>query len=309
MARIGNVRPQSRIYSYARKEYEPEFDMNLSSKAPFDGQTAYQKPHDKIFTPQQIIFSPSVDLQFKIGDTEEELKHLLHRKSEIVSGLNNKKIGKPKNMYEMKIGSRSEGSFYEQAKSKPYVELTPNISGLNGDIHQQAPATDMMTDNEVYELTTVYKSDMLKPKTVIDKKIEDTAKLTKPYEREVIANANENTRDFMEAKLGRIEVYPSTATGYNGDDGGSNIKFNFAQELNKGLEPKTTKQLYEETFLNPKSVSNVNMMQRDAQKARDVLGLYGNKQHLTVSEAAGPRLTNRMLQPHKYMSMISKKQK
>jgi hypothetical protein len=211
-------------------------------------------------------------------------------------------------MYEMKIGSRSEASFYEQAKSKPYVELTPNISGLHGDIHQQAPATDMMTDNEVYELTTVFKPDMLKPKTTIDKKIEDTAKLTKPYESEVIASANQDTRSFMEAKLGRILVYPSTASGY-GDDGGSNIKFNFAQELNKGVQPKTTKQLYEETFLNPKSVSNVNMMQRDAQKARDVLGLYGNKQHLTVSETAEPRLTNRMLRPHGYMHMISKKQK
>ena len=74
------------------------------------------------------------------------------------------------------------------------------------------------------------------------------------------------------------------------------------------LEPKTTKQLYEETFLNPKSVSNVNMMQRDAQKARDVLGLFGNKQHLTVSETE-PRLTNRMLRPHSYMGLISKKQK
>lgn len=307
MARIGNVRPQSRIYDYARHSYQPEFDMNLSSKAPFDGQTAYQKPHDKIFTPQQIIFSPSVDLQFKMGDTNQELQKILERKKQIVSGLNNKKIGKPDNMYEMKIGSRSEGTFYEQAKSKPYVELTPN-SGLKGDIHQQAPATDMMTDNEVYELTTVFKPDMLKPKTMIDKKIEDTAKLTKPYEREVIANANENTRDFMEAKLGNIEVYPSTATGYGGDDGGSNIKFNFAEELNKGVQPKTTKQLYEETFLNPKSVSNVNMFQRDAQKARQVLGLFNNPQQLSVSETE-PRLTNRMLHPHKYMHMISKKQK
>ena len=304
MARIGNVRPQSRIYDYARKEYQPEFDMNLTSKEPFDGQTAYQKPHDKIFTPQKLIFSPYSELEFKMGDTEKELKNLLERKSQIISGLNNKKIGKPKNMYELKIGSRSEAGFYQQAQSKPYVEITPLISGLRGDIHQQAPATDMLTDNEVYELTTVFKPDMVKPKNIFEKKIEEVAKLTKPYEREVIANANENTRDFMEAKLGRIEVYPSTDT--NIGDGGGNLKFNFAKELNMGLEPKTTKQLYEETFLNPKSVSNVNMMQRDAQKARDVLELFGNKQHLTVNDNE-PRLTKQMLKPHGYMHMISKK--
>jgi hypothetical protein len=304
MARIGNVRPQSRIYSYARKEYEPEFDLYSTPKAPFDGQTAYQKTHDKIFTPQKLIFSPYTELEFKIGDNEKELKNLLERKSEIISGLNNKKIGKPKNMYEMKIGSRSEAGFYQQAQSKPYVEITPLISGLKGDIHQQAPATDMMNDNEVYELTTVFKPDMVKPKTIFEKKIEETAKLTNPYEREIIANANQDTRSFFEAKLGNIEVYPSTDT--NIGDGGGNLKFNFAKELNMGLEPKTTKQLYEETFLNPKSVSNVNVMQRDAQKARDVLGLFGNRQHLTVSDN-DPRLTKQMLKPHEYMHMISKK--
>jgi hypothetical protein len=309
MARIGNTKPQARIYDYARHKYQPEYDMNLTSQEPTNGQTAYQKYHDKPLTPQKLIFSPYTEVDFKLGDTKQELEKILERKKQIVSGLNNKIIGKPKTMYEMKIGSRSEGSFYDQAKTKPYVEITPGISGLKGDIHQQAPATDMLTDNEVYELTTVFKPSMIKPKTTIDNKIEETAKLTKPYEYQVIANANENTRDFMEAKLGNIEVYPSTATGYGGDDGGSNIKFNYAQELNKGLEPKTTKQLYEETFLNPKSVSNVNMMQRDAQKARDVLGLFGNKQHLTVSETAEPRLTNRMLRPHSYMGLISKKQK
>jgi len=308
MARIGNTKPQARIYDYARHKYQPEYDMNLTSKEPFNGQTAYQRPHDKALTPQKLIFSPYSEVDFKLGDTKQELQKILERKSQIVSGLNNKKNVAP-DMYQMKIGSRSEGSFYEQAKSKPYVEITPGISGLKGDPFQQAPSTDMLTDNEVYELTTVFKPSMLKPKTTIDMKIEETAKFTKPYEYQVIAKANEDTRDFMEAKLGNIEVYPSTATGYGGDDGGSNIKFNFAEELNKGVQPKTRKQLYEETFLNPKSVSNVNMMQRDAQKARDVLGLFGNKQHLTVSETAEPRLTNRMLRPHSYMGLISKKQK
>jgi len=301
MARIGNIRPQSRIYDYARHEYQPEFDLSK----PFDGQIAYQRPHDKILTPQKTIFSPYTELEFKLGDTKDDLQKILKRKSQIVSGLNNKKIGNPENIYQMKIGSRSEADLYQQAQSKPYVEITPLISGLKGDIHQQAPSIDMLSDNQVYELTTVYKSDMLKPKTIFEKKIEETSKqLTKPYEREVIASANENTRDFMEAKLGNIEIYPSTYT--NIGDGGGNIKFNFSKELNMGTQPKTTKQLYEETFLNPKSVSNVNMMQRDSQKARDVLGLFGNRQHLAVSENQ-PILTDRMLQPHAYMKTISRK--
>jgi hypothetical protein len=305
MARIGNIRPQSRIYDYARHEYQPEFDMNLTSKEPTSGQTAYQRPHDKFLGPQKLIFSPYTDVQYKLGDTKDDLQKILERKSKIVSGLDNKKMGTVENMYQMKVGSRSEGSFYDQAKTKPYVEIAPHISGLKGDIHQQAPGVDMLTDNEVYELTTVYKSDMLKPKTIYDKKIEETAKITKPYEREVIQNANENTRSFFEAKLGKIEVYPSTQAGYGID--GSNIKFDFAGELNKGTQPKTTEQLYKETFLNPKSVSNVNTMQRDAQKTRDVLGLFGNRQHLSVSENTQPKLTDRMLHPHAYMKSISRK--
>lgn len=303
MARIGQTRKQAQIYDYARKEYIPEFDL---TEPKFD-QTAYQRPHDKFLYPQKVAFSPYQDFEVNLGISKDEEKELIRRRGEVISGLNFEKIGKPKTLYELKIGSRSEGNFYDQAMSKPYVEMAPHISGLYGDIHQQAPALNMMTDEQVYKLTTVFKPDMIKPKTETEKKIESVAKLNTPYEREKINVANQNSRDFMESGLGKILVYPSTDTSLiNGNGNGTNIKFDYSKELNKGIEPRTASQIYQETFLNPKSVSNVNMYQLDAEKARQTLGLFGNRQHLQVDNSQEPRLTDRMLRPHKYMKTISK---
>ena len=301
MARIGTVRPQARIYDYARKEYQPEYDMSK----PVNAQSAPQRYTDKIIAPQVIAFSPYVDFDVKLGKMDEEQKEFIKRRKDVVSGLNYEKIGKPKSDYNMKIGSRSEGNFYDQALSKPYVEIGPHITGLQGDIHQQAPALNMMTEEQAYQLTTVYKPDMIKPISKSEKKIEQVAKLQKPDGRQKIIMANQNTRDFMEADLGKLLVYPSTDTSVG--DNGSNIKFNFNKELNKGVQPKSAKQLYEETFLNPKSVSGVNTMQRDAERARQTLGLFGNRQHLAIENPEAPRLTDSMVNPHKYMKHISKK--
>lgn len=303
MARIGTVRPQARIYDYARKEYQPEYDMTK----PVNAQSAPQRYTDKIIAPQIIAFSPYVDFDVKLGKMDEEQKEFIKRRKDVVSGLNYEKIGKPKSEYNMKIGSRSEGNFYDQALSKPYVEMAPYITGLQGDIHQQAPALNMMSEEQAYQLTTVYKPDNIKAISKSEKKIEEVAKLQKPDERQKIIMANQNSRDFFEAGLGKIEVYPSTAT--NVGDGGSNIKFNFNKELNKGVEPKSAKQLYEETFLNPKSVSGVNTMQRDSEKARQILGLFGNRQHLAIDNSNDIRITDRMINPHAYMHVISKNKK
>jgi hypothetical protein len=301
MARIGTVRPQARIYDYARKEYQPEYDMSK----PVNDQSAPQRYTDKIIAPQKVIFSPYVDFDVKLGSMKEEQKEFIKRRKDVVSGLNYEKIGKPKSEYHMKIGSRSEGNFYDQALSKPYVEMGPHITGLHGDIFQQAPALNMMSEDEAYRLTTVYNPDMIKPISKSEKKIEQVAKLQKLDGRQKIIMANQNTRDFMESGLGKILVYPSTDTSMG--DNGSNIKFNYAKETNMGTEPKTAKQLYEETFLNKKSVSGVNTMQRDAEKARQFLGLFGNRQHLAIDNSQDIRLTDRMISPHKYMKHISMK--
>ena len=55
--------------------------------------------------------------------------------------------------------------------------------------------------------------------------------------------------------------------------------FDYNKEFNKGTQPKTRQQLYNQYFNSRKSTSNVNVMQRDAAKAREVLSVYGNKQH------------------------------
>jgi hypothetical protein len=72
-------------------------------------------------------------------------------------------------------------------------------------------------------------------------------------------------------------LYPSTYVSKG--DGGSNLVFDYNKEYNKGNQPKTRQELYNQYFNSRKSTSNVNVMQRDAAKAREVLSVYGNKQH------------------------------
>ena len=48
----------------------------------------------------------------------------------------------------------------------------------------------------------------------------------------------------------------------------------------------TREALYNANFNAQKATSGVNMMQRDAAKAREVLSVYGNKQHEAKSEPA-----------------------
>ena len=306
MARIGNTTKQSQIYDYALKRYESEFMMTQEgANVPASGQTAYQS-YLKISTPQKLIFAPYNEPEFYMGDTKEEQKALVDNKLQIVSGLtNNKKISAPKNMYQLKVGTRSEGNYYDQAKTKPYVDLTPDVSGLHGDIHQQAPAVEMLNDNEIFKLTTVYKDDMIKPKNKYEKKMEEVMKVNEPSERDILVQANQDVGDFMKHKLGATQVYPSTETNQGSVQGNGygNMRVNSGEELNRGIQPKTTAQLYQENFKNPKPVSNVNLIQRDAQEARDTLSVFGNRQHLSVSEQVIP--STKM--PHKYMSLISKK--
>ena len=72
-------------------------------------------------------------------------------------------------------------------------------------------------------------------------------------------------------------MYPSTYVSKG--DGGSNLVFDYNKEFNKSTVPKTRQELYNQYFNSRKSTSNVNVMQRDAAKAREVLNTYGNKQN------------------------------
>jgi hypothetical protein len=163
----------------------------------------------------------------------------------------------------------------QMADNKPYIELAGKA--LNGDLYSQAPSTDLLSEQEMYKLMTVYKPSMAKPQTQEDKIIQEIAKVDQPYKQDLLSRENENPRDFIEKDLYKFELYPSNYVSKG--DGGSNLVFDYKKEMNKGTAPKSREQLYNEYFNTRKSTSNVNVFQRDASKAREVLSVYGNKQH------------------------------
>ena len=267
MARIGNIRPQSRIYNLALGRYEDEFEMqNIGlKKEPFSGLTSRQRVSENPLGVQKVIFGAYDAPQFTLQDTNK------------YAGEKLRKDNVPTTEYQKKVGIRSHSSFMEKAEDKPYIEL--GGSALNGDIFGSAPSTDLLTEQEKYELMTVYKPSMAKPKTRKEEIIEEIAKVGEPYLQEKLSRANTNPREFIENDLQKIELYPSEET--NKGDGGSNLVFDYRKEFNKGTQPKTRKELYDETFRSRRATSNINTAQRIAQTARNVLGVYGNKQNET----------------------------
>jgi hypothetical protein len=188
MARIGNTRPQSKIYNLALGRYEHEFEMEqLGKKQPINGLTARQRVSEAPLGPQKIIFGGYDAPRYTLDDTEKYYRKL------------NKETDMHMTEYEKKIGTRSEGSFMERAESKPYIEIAGK--GLNGDIHMAAPALDLLTDQEQYKLMTVYKPSMQKPKTHVEKIEEKVGKLGQPYYTEVVSRANDDPRQFMNMNL------------------------------------------------------------------------------------------------------------
>jgi hypothetical protein len=124
---------------------------------------------------------------------------------------------------------------------------------------------------------TVYKPSMIQPQTEESKVIEEIAKVGSPYKQDLLSRENENPREFIEKDLYKVELYPSTYVSKG--DGGSNLVFDYNKEFNKSTVPKTRQELYNQYFNSRKSTSNVNVIQRDAAKARQVLNTYGNKQN------------------------------
>jgi hypothetical protein len=161
------------------------------------------------------------------------------------------------------------------ASDKPYIELAGKA--LNGDLYSVAPSTDLLSEQEMYQLMVVYKPSMAKPQTQEDKIIQEMAKVDQPYKQDLLSRENENPREFIEKDLYKFELYPSNYVSKG--DGGSNLVFDYKKEMNKGTAPKSREELYNQYFNTRKSTSNVNVFQRDAAKAREVLSVYGNKQH------------------------------
>lgn len=265
MARLGKITPQTRIYNLALGRYEHEFEMNEigNRKADPSGMVARQRVSEAPLGPQKVIFGAADSSKYSLQDTSKFFKAKESRDNV------------PTTEYQKKVGLRSQGSFMQMAEDKPYIELAGKA--LNGDLYSIAPSTDLLTDQDMYKLMTVYKPSMVKPKSHMEQTIEKIAKVGQPYDSEKLSRANTNPREFMENDLQKIELYPSEET--NKGDGGSNLVFDYRKEMHKGTGPITREQLYNQTFNARRATSNINMMQRDAVKAKELLSTYGNKQH------------------------------
>ena len=265
MARIGTIHPQSRIYNLALGRYEHQYEMEqIGNRAPpASGLTSRQRVSEAPLGSQKIIFGAYDAPRFTLENTTKYYKAKAKRDNI------------PTTEYQKKIGSRSQGSFMQMASDKPYLELAGKA--LNGDLYSVAPSTDLLSEQEMYKLMVVYKPSMIQPQTQESKVIEEMAKVGLPYEQDKLSRENENPREFIEKDLYKFELYPSNYVSKG--DGGSNLVFDYKKEMNKGTAPKSREQLYNEYFNTRKSTSNVNVFQRDASKAREVLSVYGNKQH------------------------------
>ena len=275
MARLGKTTPQTRIYNLALGRYEHEFEMEEigNRKADPSGLTARQRVSEAPLGPQKVIFGATDAAKYSLQDTNKYFKAKESRDNV------------PTTEYQKKVGLRSQGSFMQMAEDKPYIEL--GGKALNGDLYSLAPSTDLLTEQDMYKLMTVYKPSMVKPKTHMEETIEKIAKVGQPYDSEKLSRANTNPREFMENDLQKIELYPSEET--NKGDGGSNLVFDYRKELHKGTQPMTREQLYNQTFNARRATSNINMMQRDAVRAKELLSTYGNRQHEQVKAQADIR--------------------
>ena len=295
MSRIGKKTPNPAIYNLALGRYEDEFQMEqIGNKAPpSSGLVSRQRVSEAPLAGQRVIFGAYDAPRFTLENTSKYYK--AKAKTDNI----------PTTEYQKKIGSRSQGSFMQMASNKPYLELAGKA--LNGDLYSVAPSTDLLSEQEMYRLMVVYKPSMVKPQTEESKIIEEVAKVGSPYQQDILSRENENPREFIEKDLYKVELYPSTYVSKG--DGGSNLVFDYNKEYNKSTTPKTRQELYNQYFNSRKSTSNVNVIQRDAAKAREVLSVYGNKQHEQAAKAdIRPEIVKAKQEEQKAQAKIEKRE-
>ena len=258
MSRLGKTTKNTQIYNYGLGRYEHEFEMEQLGNRPVKpyGLTARQRISEN-GTNQPIVFGASDEPTYSLQDTNKYAK---------------KKM--PMTEYQEKIGIRSNSSMYEMAHDKPYVEIADEA--LRGDIHGQAPNIDYLTAPEIYKLTTVSKPSMIKPQSKLAMQKQKMAKLDEPYKVEELSRDNTDPKAYKEKNLGETQLYPSQEPSH-GDGMGSNIKFDYKKEMHMGTQPRSARELYNQVYMNRKAISGVNIAQRDAVKAQEVLNMYSRQ--------------------------------
>ncbi len=265
MGRIG-TEGCSKIYSIATKSNTP----------------AYTYP-DKTTASQSVgvVGIPLIESPFK---SDVELKNMQSASNEMI--MERISMRDNKTNYQLKIGRRSEGNRFQNAKDKPYVNYSGTLS-YGDDIHANAPSIDFFDEQQKALLTKTFTKQMEQPISALGQTVELVNKfeLGSPYPNQIIDKANEQLGNFINDHLGQIETQPNVPTGYT--DGGSNIKPNLAEEQNQPAGPQTAKDIYINSFMSQKTVSGVHLRQLNLGKSRAILGLYGNRQQYAPVAGGG----------------------
>ena len=171
--------------------------------------------------------------------------------------------------YQMKIGRRSEGSRFQDAKDKPYIELAQQAGNT---FLGEAPNFELLPENQQYALKTIYPN-----MEIEDTKFDDAEKVInkmndKPDEKQKIQIANADPMDFVDKKLADIELYPTEGVGRV--EQGSNLKINWEKEMGQPTNIISTKEGY---MRDAELDTMINSYQRAYNKGRQIIGLYKEK--------------------------------
>lgn len=171
-----------------------------------------------------------------------------------------------KTEYQMKVGRRSEGSRFEDAKVKPYIEFAQMAGNTFID---EAPNLKTLPESQQHFLKSSFPDELMK-----DSKFDAAQQLYDkfdevPTDKQKVQIANTQPIEFINKKLAKVETYPTEAAGRV--NGGSNIRLNWEKEMGQPTNLVSEKQGVE---IDKALDTRINAYQRGANKARQIIGLY-----------------------------------
>ena len=251
MSRIGRV-GATQIFNYATGKNIPRVDEGQALEG-------YQLTSERPFTNK--LDDATFNVKWKFYDMTDALsdKQFLDRAKQRYN----------KTEYQMKIGKRSEGNRFQDAKDKPYIEYAQ--MGGNTFI-DEAPNIETLPESQQHYLKSVI-PDVEMKETKFDGAMEQVQKFDKvPTDKQKIQIDNTRPIEFIDKKLASVETYPTEEAGRT--NGGSNMRLNWEKEMGQPTNLLNEKEGIER---DNELSTRINFYQRGANKMRQILGLYKEK--------------------------------
>lgn len=251
MSRIGRL-GASQIYNYATGKNIPRVDEGQALEG-------YQLTNEKPFT-NKLNTAPFL-VKFNFYDMSNSLsnKEFYDRAQKRYN----------KTEYQMKVGKRSEGNRYQDAKDKPFIEFAQMAGNT---FVGEAPNLETLPEYQQRKLKNTLPNEVIE-ETPFDIAQQIVQKFDhEPTDKQKIQIANKNPIEFIDKKLYEIEAYPSQEAGRV--DGGSNIKIDFKKEMGHPTNIVDERQAIE---IDKQAETRINYFQRAANKGRQIIGLYKEK--------------------------------